>query len=437
MTAWKTYTPNDKQPWDKRRVAHLHRRAVFGLTAGELHRDLNSTAEDSISRILAGEGREGVPDDFKRLSQLIGDTAAGNQNIERLKAWWIYRLLLSPDPLGERITFLWHNHFATSNLKVNNSTQMKTQNETFRRHARTEFGELLHEMLRDPALLKWLDAATNRKGHANENLGRELMELFTIGIGNYTEADVKEAARSLTGIGIKNDQYRFDQRRHDEDEKTVLGVTKTFSPQQLADLLVAHPATPARLAHRLIAEFFAPEVVNEKAQTELAEQLRETNLNTAKAVETILRSELFFSDNNINRRVSDPMTFLIAPLRATEIFKSPPSTLILADWLRRMGLDLFYPPNVAGWPGGRTWLTTRTVIARANYGLAVVSGELHQIPQSPDLERLATKHNVTEPGKFGELMQTLLSGGDGQTAVGSDYKDIVLNLLTGTAVHLH
>ncbi|MEM7311935.1 MAG: DUF1800 family protein, partial [Planctomycetota bacterium] len=254
MTAWKTYVPSSNQPWDKRRVAHLHRRTVFGLTAGELRRDLASTAEDSISRVLAGEGREGVPGDFERLSQLIGDAAAGHQNIQRLKAWWIYRLLLSPDPLGERLVFMWHSHFATSNLKVDNSTQMRTQNETFRKYARGEFPDLLHAMLRDPALLKWLDAPTNRKEHANENLGRELMELFTLGIGNYTEADVKEAARALTGIGVKNDEYRFDQRRHDEDEKTILGVTKKFDADQLAGLLVSNPATSLRLADKLIAE---------------------------------------------------------------------------------------------------------------------------------------------------------------------------------------
>ena len=432
MTMWNTYSPTKQQPWDARRVAHLHRRTVFGLTASELRRDVESTPEAAVGRIVSGEGRDGVPDEFDQLSTLIGDAAASQQNVERLKAWWIYRLLFSPDPLGERLTFMWHNHFATSNLKVNNLPQMKAQNETFRQHGRAEFGTLLHAMLQDCALLRWLDAQTNRKGRPNENLGRELLELFTLGVGNYTEGDVRNTARALTGLGVKNDQFQFDKRRHDETEKTILGQKKTFDPNQLADLLLSNPATSRRLADKLIAEFFAPNVVSKEARDELAAQLRASNLNIGKATETILRSELFFSDANINKRITDPLTFLIAPLRAFEVFKNPPSTLTLADWLRRMGLDLFYPPNVAGWPGGRTWLTTRTVIARANYGAAVVSGDVHRVAKAPNLEQLAK-----EPTEFGSLMATLLVGGPDEEVKKKTHMEAALKLLTGTKVHLH
>lgn len=440
MTAWTAYKPDQQHPWDSRRVAHLHRRTVFGLTAGELRRDLNSTPDDCVSRLLAGECREGVPKEFERLSALIGEAAAGQKNIDRLKAWWIYRMLFSPDPLGERLTFMWHNHFATSNLKVNDLTQMKRQNDTFRASARAKFGPLLHAMLRDPALLRWLDAQNNRKGKANENLGRELLELFTLGIGNFNEADVKGAARALTGLAIKGGQFRFDKQRHDSDEKTILGQTRNLDPERLVDLLLSHPATARRLADKLIAEFFAADVVSDKERDELALRLTESSLDIGKAVETILRSQLFFSDANINRRISDPLTFLIAPLRALEVFE-PPSTLILVDWLRRMGLELFYPPNVAGWPGGRAWLTTRTVIARANYGAAVLSGEIHRDPKAPSLEQLARKHDATKPDEFRSLMNTLLFGsGDRESEKeesGSDYLAVALKVMTGTSVHLH
>ena len=431
MTAWKAYSSSAEAPWGERRVAHLHRRSVFGLTASELRRDVASKPEDAISRIVSGEGREGVPPEFENLQNLIGEAAAGQENVNRLKAWWVYRLLYSPDPLRERLTFMWHNHFATSNRKVNDLTQMKAQNELFWQHARGKFGTLLHATLRDPALLTWLDAQTNRKGHANENLSRELMELFTLGVGHFNESDVKNAARALTGLEINNGEFRFNERRHDDGEKTVLGETKRFDPEQLAELLLSRPATSRRLASKLITEFFAPNVVSKKARDELAAQLVASKLNIGKAVETVLRSELFFSDTNINKRITDPLTFLIAPLRSLELFETPPNTLILATWLKRMGLDLFYPPNVAGWPGGRAWLTTRTVIARANYGAKVVSGETHNAASPPNLERLAKN-----PDEFRALTSTLLTGGN-EKITGKTHSDIALKTLTGTKVHLH
>ncbi|MEL6105544.1 MAG: DUF1800 family protein [Planctomycetota bacterium] len=432
MTAWNTFTPTAQKPWDVRRVAHLHRRAVFGLTASELRRDVASKPQDAISRVFSGEGREGVPLEFANLQRVIGDAAVGQGNVNRLKAWWIYQLIFSPDPLRERLTFLWHNHFATSNLKVNSLLQMKEQNELFREHARGEFGTLLHATLRDPALLRWLDAETNRKDHANENLGRELLELFTLGVGNFTEADVKNAARALTGLEVERGEFRFNEGRHDDGEKTVLGQTKHFDPEELAELLLADAATSWRLAGKLIAEFFAPGVIDKAAHAELAHQLTASHLNVGRAVETILRSDLFFSDDNINQRITDPLTFLIAPIRSFELFETPPSTLTLADWLQRMGLDLFYPPNVAGWPGGRAWLTTRTVIARANYAAAVVSGEIHRVPSAPDLERLAAT-----PDDFQTLMNTLLTGSADDNFSGEEYSEIALKILTGTRVHLH
>ena len=432
MSAWKTYSASKQTPWGERRVAHLHRRAVFGLTASELRRDVASKPEDAISRIISGEGREGVPPEFNNLQSVIGNAAAEQENANRLKAWWVYRMLFSPDPLGERLTFMWHNHFATSNRKVNDISQMKAQNEMFRRHSRGEFAALLHAALRDPALLKWLDAQTNRKGHANENLSRELMELFTLGIGNYIESDVKQAARALTGIEVEKGEFRFDEQRHDDGEKTVLGEAKKFDPDTLLELLLSKSATSRRLAGKLITEFFAPDVVSKAAHDELAQQLVASNLNIGKAVETILRSQLFFSDANINKRITDPLTFLIAPLRAFERFESPPSTLGLVEWLRRMGLDLFYPPNVAGWPGGRAWLTTRTVIARANYGAAVVSGGLNRDASAPNFERLEKS-----PDDFRALMNILLTGGADEEVTEKKHSDIALKILTGTKVYLH
>src|SRR5262249_11994832 len=186
---WAPYPPSARSPWALRRVVPLHRRAGFAATWGELQRDLKDGPGTAIDRLLAGKARgEGVPADFAATADTLARLAVESGDGARLKACWVYRMLLGPDPLGERLTLSWHNHFATSAAKV--GMAVHRQNEIFRAYARAPFGELLPRVVHDPALLVWLDAQANRKGHPNENLGRELLELFTLGIGHYTEADV-------------------------------------------------------------------------------------------------------------------------------------------------------------------------------------------------------------------------------------------------------
>src|SRR5262252_8981556 len=173
--AWAPYAPDPKSPWDLHRVVHLHRRAGFAATWGEIQRDLKDGPQASIDRLLSGKSRsDDVPADFDRTADVLGEAAVAAEDPGRLKAWWVYRMLFGPDPLSERLALMWHNHFATSNLKVENLAAMKRQNDLFRRLARAPFGELLREAVRGPALLIWLDAQVNRKARPNENLGREV-----------------------------------------------------------------------------------------------------------------------------------------------------------------------------------------------------------------------------------------------------------------------
>ena len=191
-----TLSTEPEPPWDLGRAWTLRRRAGFAATSDELQRDLESGPDAAVDRVLDGTGRiPGIIAEFAATADLLGDAAAGAGDIRRLQAWWLYRMLFTPDPLTERLTLVWHNHFATSQLKVDDVDAMHRQNETFRRHARGPFGDLLRAMLSDPALLAWLDAPANRKGKPNENLARELMELFTLGVGQFSERDVKEVAR--------------------------------------------------------------------------------------------------------------------------------------------------------------------------------------------------------------------------------------------------
>jgi uncharacterized protein (DUF1800 family) len=321
-------------------------------------------------------------------------------------------MLLTPDPLAERLALMWHDHFATSQLKVDDVAAMRAQNETFRRLGRGPFGALLRQMVQDPALLGWLDAPSNRKEKPNENLARELLELFTLGVGHYSEDDVKEAARALTGRSVVQGRFVVRPDDHDDGAKTILGKTGRFDGDALADHLLAQPAVADRLAWRLCATFLGEGVADASAQAELAERLRRDALHIGRAVETVLRSTLFFSARNLHGRVSDPVGFVVGVVRALERFDPPPSTLLLAEWTVRLGQELFYPPNVGGWPGGRGWLTGRGIVARANFAAALAEGRLNPggvMP--PDLRALAARRaQASAPEEFLEFFGDLLNG---------------------------
>jgi uncharacterized protein (DUF1800 family) len=385
---WAAYIPDAETPWDLRRVVHLHRRAGFGATWIELQRDLKDGPRASVDRLLQGKSRvDGVPADFAASSATLLRNAA---NVNLLKAWWVYRMLFGPDPLTERLALMWHNHFATSASKA--GMTVRGQNEVFRAHARAPFGDLLTRVVHDPAVLLWLDAQANRKGHPNENLGRELMELFTLGIGHYTETDVKEAARALTGWTVIKDQFQIDPALHDAGEKVLLGKKGPWRGDDVVRLLVEHPATAERLAWRLCDTFLGEQSYDADAVRALAVGLRERRLNVGWAVETILRSRAFFAEADLGNRVVGPVEYVVGVTRALEVFDPSANTLILAEATGNLGQDLFYPPNVGGWPGGRGWITTRALIGRTNYVADLLGGENVGLPGPVDALGLARRH---------------------------------------------
>jgi uncharacterized protein (DUF1800 family) len=394
---WKVYEPSEAAPWNRQRVVHLHRRAAFAANWAQIERDLAEGPKVSVDRLLSGNSRaQAVPPDFEAMARTIGDAAQASNDDDRLKAWWFYRMLFSPDPLRERLTLLWHNHFATSNRKVQDLGYMREQNELFRQHAFAPFSELLAAVVKHPAMLVWLDADANRAGHANENLARELMELFTLGIGNYSEADVQAAARALTGWSVSGKAFRFVSARHDGGEIDVLSRRGKLAGDDLLALLVEHPATAKRLAWRLCTLFFGEGIVSDDALDSLAKELHERKLDLRSALETILRSQLFFSQENLRTRVVGPVEFVVAGLHALELQKPPPSTVLLTEWATRMGQDLFFPPNVGGWKEGRSWLSSRAVVARANFATALVAGGLWNSGRKPNFQQLAEQHHKAE-----------------------------------------
>jgi uncharacterized protein (DUF1800 family) len=333
---------------------------------------------------MKGEAAGRTLKDFAPTAVVLADAAASAAEINRLKAAWFYRMVFGPDPLSERLVLLWHDHFAAGYAKVRSVAAMRRQNDLFRAHARAKFADLLNAVARDPAVLEYLDAPTNRKGHPNENLARELMELFTLGIGSYSEADVKEAARCLTGWTVEEDRFAEKTDRHDDGPKTILGQLGKWTGTDLVNQLLAHPATANRLAAKLGKAFCGEGACPPEAVKQLADELREHDLDIGRAVGVVLRSRLFFADANIRTRVTAPAEFTAGAVRAIGLFDPAPSTLAMADWCARMGQNLFDPPNVGGWPGGREWATSRNLIARANYAAALVEGPNAGRPEAYD-----------------------------------------------------
>ena len=397
MSHWTEYRPSDTTPWNLQRVVHLHRRAAFAANWTQIQRDLKSGHETAIDRLLNGSESESS-DDFDSMSDNIANAAVASNNSARVKAWWFYRMLKTHDPLGERLTLMWHNHFATSNRKVDNLTWMLQQNAIIRTNARGPFSHLLSATLKHPAMLKWLDAESNRKGHANENLGRELLELFTMGIGNYTESDVQAAARALTGWIIDKDKFAYRENRHDDSLLNFLGEQTMLDGDELLQRVANHPATAKRIAWRICKTLIGENSYDDSAINELADELARRDLDIAHAVGVVLRSERFFAEENIRTRVTGPAEHIVGVFTALELTDPPPSTLRLGEWSARMGQDVFYPPNVGGWNEGKTWLGSRAIIARCNFANAVATGKLWRTRNAASiessLENLFNRHNV-------------------------------------------
>jgi uncharacterized protein (DUF1800 family) len=414
-TSLKRWQPSAEEPWNLRRVWHLHRRAGFGATWDQLQRDLREGHEAAIDRVVAGlaNGQQHESSDaFEQMSSVICDAAVAANNINRLKAWWLYRTLNSPSPLSERLTLMWHNHFATSNFKVEDVGMMRRQNDTLRRLANGNFGDLLRTMANDPALLMWLDADANRSEHPNENFAREIMELFTLGEGNYQERDVQEAARALTGWTVKQTEFRDIKARHDGGPKTIFGQSGGFDGNDFVRLLLEHPATSKRIAWRICDTFTGESTVGADIVDELAAELVASELDIGLAIETVLRSEAFFADANIGNRVLSPVEFVTGAIRTLEIMKPPPSTLLLAEVTANLGQDLFQPPNVFGWPGGRSWLTSRGIIAHANFVLALVDGQMHTRPAKFVAEDFVRNRGASNAAESSRLFAQIVLGVD-------------------------
>jgi uncharacterized protein (DUF1800 family) len=388
--AWERYRPTRQSPWDLKKVGHLYRRATFGATWDELHAALHDGPDKTIDRLFqSGPGQKALDEETDELARSI--TAANNGAQSR--AWWLYRMLYGTQPLREKMTLFWHNHFATSNAKVQNAGYMIGQYRLLHRHALGCFHDLLQEISHDPAMMVWLDTASSKKGMANENYARELMELFSLGIGNYTEQDVREGARAFTGWRIEDGKPVFKPAEHDDGVKTFLGRTGRWQASDIVTICLEQRVAPQFMVGKLY-RFLVSETVEPTPEllAPLAEQYRKSGYNTGVLVETLLRSNLFFGRQVYRTRVKPPVDFVLGIVRSLE---GRLGTLALATALEELGQNLFNPPTVKGWDGGTAWLNGQTLLTRQNLALALTSTEDARFGRRTDPAALVRKHGKT------------------------------------------
>jgi uncharacterized protein (DUF1800 family) len=385
--AWQPYQPRDKAPWNLQRVGHLYRRAGFGATYPELQEGLRLGPHMLVARLL--EGGPGLAEFNEQMAPLAA-TIARNNDARHMRAWWLVRMLHSPHPLLEKLTLFWHNHFATSNSKVLNAHFMLEQNALLRKHALGSFAELLQQISQDPAMMIWLDTRDSKKGSPNENYARELMELFSLGIGHYTEKDIREAARAFTGWQVRGQSAVFDSAQHDDGIKTVLGQKGNWTGEEIVRVCLeqksAAPFIAAKLYRFLVSESMpaTPELL-----APLAERFRASDYDFGALVKTVLSSNLFFSSQAYRSSIKSPVLFVLGIVRALE---GRVGTTSLVDGLQELGQDVFHPPSVKGWDGGRAWLNGQTLLFRQNLALALTSTEDARFGRRTDPAALVRKY---------------------------------------------
>jgi uncharacterized protein (DUF1800 family) len=286
-----------------------------------------------------------------------------NERTFELRDWWFREMLNTPSPLTEKMTLFWHNHFATSQQKVRFAGYIYRQNVLLRRNALGNFGNLLREMARDPAMLIYLDGVNSRKEQPNENFAREVMELFTMGEGNYSEKDIKEVARAFTGWSLDREsgQFKFRRNIHDYSNKTIFGKTGNFEGDQVLDLILARPETAQFITRKLWREFVSPEP-DENEVKRIAAIFQESGYNISKLMRVMLSSDAFYAMDNRATLIKSPVEFVVGTLKTFEIETLSLRPFVLSAAM--LGQNVFAPPNVRGWPGGEAWINSATLLGR-------------------------------------------------------------------------
>jgi hypothetical protein len=376
-------------------MAHLFRRAGFGATPEELEAALARGYEATVELLLHPEQLPDVDEDL--IFRYYVDFHE-SRKIDSAMSHWVYRMINTRRPLEEKMTLFWHCLFATGNSKVESPPTMLQQINTFRGFALGNFRNILVQLSRDPAMIFWLDNQENTKDVHNENYGRELLELFSMGIGNYTEDDVKSCARAFTGWTVKDPipaakpygrfrwEFEFRPDLHDDGEKAFLGEQGTFDGADVVDIIVKQPATAQFIAKRLYLFF-----VSDRPDQAVIDALADVYVRSGYEIKPMLRA-LFLSDFFRSRTayyamVKSPADYVVGLLRLAQDFTFPkPGIYDVAFECRYMGQDLLNPPSVEGWHTGKEWIDTGILVERVNFAASVVTD-----PGKPGIRKIVDR----------------------------------------------
>ena len=387
--------PISRRQWNPALAAHLLNRAGFGGSPDEIEALYDRGPAEAVASLvdyplgvpaeppdwanpedgpLFGRyrGLRDLPEEERRTKQ----QELRQENRRRLiglRGWWLKRMRNSPRPLEEKLTLFWHGHFATGFQKVKSAYAMYLQNQTFRTHASGSWEALLQSVSRDPAMLMYLDGAQNKRAAPNENYARELMELFTLGEGHYSEEDIREAARAFTGWSLNRREgtFVFLPGQHDPGSKTFFGERGSLDGDDIVRILLEQPQAADYIAERLWS-FFAYRDPDPDLVKAMGAHLRAQKYAFRPFLQTLFLSRAFHGKQAYRTQIKSPVQWLVSAVRYMEAPLPPPG--VSAYMLNALGQELFEPPNVAGWEGGEAWITTATLLQRYNLSAFLTKG---------------------------------------------------------------
>jgi len=387
--------PLAKNQWNASLAAHLLNRAGFGGDPAEIQRLADLGFEAAVASLVDVDPKAGkmVTPDWADSSTVAAARAEVRQadkeerralrkkmrqqerrQLMELRSAWLEQMQQGADPLREKMTLFWHGHFATSTQKVKASFFIWRQNDLLRQQALGDFGMLVRGVARDPAMMRYLDLQQSKAKKPNENFARELMELFTLGEGYYSEEDIQESARAFTGYRINPRTLEFvlRQRQHDAGDKQFMGQTGTFDGDKIVTIILQQPQC-GRFIVRKLWEFFAYESPAESLVDALAEGFRSSGYNIRGLMRNILRSREFYSQQSVSQQIKSPVQWLVQAANELEI--PVPSGKIAQRALSQLGQTLIAPPNVKGWDGGKAWISSASLLYRYNLAAALLRAD--------------------------------------------------------------
>ena len=456
VAAWQNdLTPIQAADWDYDFAAHLLERAGFGGTPEEIEALARMTPQQAVARLVLFQGTDGgnlpafepsgvhdpglepfppsrpaVTEMAKEKGEALGIKVkpAGNRRLQpivdeffywlrasvletnRVAYWWANRMVASPRPLQEKMALFWHGHFASNEAKVRDYRKLLGQLELFQKQGTGNFRDLTIAVAQDPAMLSFLDAGVNVKGASNENFAREIMELFTMGVGHYTEKDIREAARAFTGWNYVDLKFVVNQDQHDDSEKTFLGKTGRFDGVDVIKIILQQPATADFIAGK-IYRFFVRQELAPELQKRLGSVLRDGDYEIKPLLEKIFLSRDFYSPASVGTQIKSPVELAVSTYRKLGL-KGVPGVPDFNQATGALGQQLFSPPTVAGWAGGQSWITPGLLLERGNFARDVLFPDISFLP--PD--------RFTGGGEIRRVAERIREGMDITAATRDDAK---------------